>query len=62
MTKETETIMTRLIIGMLAAALLTGCVVVPAGYHYRDDPSWYRHRDWDDRHHRYGYPDYRYGP
>lgn len=55
--------MTRLIIGMLAAALLTGCVVVPAEYHYRDNPSWHRHRDWDDRHHRYyGYPDYRYGP
>ncbi|HJV24731.1 MAG TPA: hypothetical protein VJ673_03545 [Aromatoleum sp.] len=53
--------MTRILIGMLAAALLAGCVVVPAEPHYRDDPSWYRHHrhDWDDRYDRYHRYDYR---
>jgi len=49
-----ERIMTRLIILSLLAALLGGCVVVPAGYVSYDN-GYHRHGYY---YRGYGYPDY----
>jgi hypothetical protein len=51
-----ECAMIRLLVLMLSAALLGGCVVVPAGYATYDDGYYHHHRYY----HSYAY-DYRYG-
>jgi hypothetical protein len=52
-----ECVMIRVLVLMLSAALLGGCVVVPAGYVTYDDGYYHHHRYY---YHSYAY-DYRYG-
>lgn len=40
--------MARLLIALLTAGLLGGCIVLPLDYY--DHPGGHRHRHWSDRH------------